>query len=334
MGTFLTFNQLLASVFGVIFNLLLLYLVKNATSLDIKAYSRLLALHSSADLLFVLIFTICSLRVVTTDTQLFVVVTGVLSNYGPTLGRTTILVYTMIFILEITLIPIDYFYRYMMVCKNRQFTTSRLMYCVCVSIGFAFIQTLISNFCIEFGPSPENLHYWKVINKTLQYDVTLPYAAYDPSNKYVSYNFISAVLIISISYNIIGYCTFKIRKTLRANERSRVRRESRRISVQITRIMILQALLPCIVFCAPAALVCSSFLLGIEFNSMHDFVCISIHWMPACKPLATIFIVHPYRRAFLRRINYRLAGETTVVSSNEESCSIKNTYSEPNEIYL
>ncbi|CAD5211408.1 unnamed protein product [Bursaphelenchus okinawaensis] len=334
MTTLLTYNQHLALVCGATGNVLLLYIIRTTASLDVKAYSRLLVLHSVVDLLFVFAFTVCSIKIITTERLLFLVVSGVLSDYGTLVGRISILLYTMMVLLEITLIPIDYFYRYMLLCRNQKFTTTKFIYCFIGALGVSIFQNVIGNTCIEFGPTSDNIHYWKMITDKHPFDKLSPFAVYDPeSNSKVQYNFITAVCIIVLCYSIVGYCTYQIRKTLLLNERSRVRRESRRISAQITRVMIFQALLPCVVMCAPALMICACFLIGVNVEQAGELISILIHWMPTLKPIATIYIVHPYRRAFLRKLHYSLATETTVVSSNEES-SMKNTLSEPNEVYL
>lgn len=95
-----------------------------------------------------------------------------------------------------------------------------------------------------------------------------------------------------------------------------------------TLLAVFQAALPFLVFCLPALLVCLALLACVRPVGIGTAVGMAVQWMPTLKPLATIFIVHPYRRALLRRLHLGWAVAepsstmTAASSAEEESMTI------------
>lgn len=156
--------------------------------------------------------------------------------------------------LELTLIQLDFYYRYVLVCKNNLFSNTRFACCVIIALIVSSIQTCISFYAMDFGPSrdPEIMHFWKLAKEALEIKYkNYPFGVvngvslsiFNSSIQYLHIDIkdsprmwlseMSCMIIIAVVYSIVIFSTFKIRQTLKENDRRRGRKESKRISIII-----------------------------------------------------------------------------------------------------
>lgn len=80
-----------------------------------------------------------------------------------------------ILLTAITLLPIDFYYRYQSVCHNKELTSKT----IAIMVFFAYFVTWLHTFpnsynYMVFGPSPETIEYSKKLEKYSQWKGNVP----------------------------------------------------------------------------------------------------------------------------------------------------------------
>ncbi|KAI6226196.1 hypothetical protein M3Y99_01319300 [Aphelenchoides fujianensis] len=318
-----TVNEGVALVGSVAVNLALWYLINYASTNDLRSYTRLLKLHCVTDLLYTLFNGFASMRVIYVGKTIVIVCLGPLAYWSRTVAIAAICLFSYAFMTELTFTWIDYYYRFVLLCRNDPFTNRRLAVCILLSVVVTAIHTGLSSYlACEYYPSPRTLPYWEPARQQLQLaEEVLPYAIYDPENKYMNLTMFSGTAMTVAVYATITYCTIRINQTLKENARRRAKKESRRVTRQIALVMILQATLPFIVLALPVLLISILTFLSLEMNLMGPATTLSMSWTPFLKAFSTIWIVTPYRRLITRKVVGSWAAPATTTASAENSFS-------------
>ncbi|KAI6218290.1 hypothetical protein M3Y95_01174300 [Aphelenchoides besseyi] len=258
--------------------------------------------------------------------KITMVVLGPLANWSQSLSILSISLFTFAFMQELTFTWIDYYYRYVLLCRNERFTNCRLTICIMISVFITAVHTVLSSYLATqyfFPSSPQAIEYWPAIRQQFQLqEKPLPFGIIDPETPYMSLCMASACLMTTAVYSTIAYCTYKIRQTLKENARRQSRRkESRRVTFQITMVMICQATLPFIVLALPILLVTILNLFNVGMQHVGDMITLTMSWTPVLKPFATIFIVTPYRRFIARKLVGKWVSLPTTTASADNSFS-------------
>lgn len=62
-----------------------------------------------------------------------------------------------------------FIFRYILVCKNNVFSNTRFCICVLIAFGVSIIQSCISFYAMDFGPSSDQRikQFWKIAKEAL-----------------------------------------------------------------------------------------------------------------------------------------------------------------------
>ncbi|KAI6184412.1 hypothetical protein M3Y97_00593400 [Aphelenchoides bicaudatus] len=326
ISTLFLVNEVLGVSLGFIANAALYFLIQNASPTDLNSYKRLLKLHCFTDLLYTTINGLTSLRILYIGKHIFLVVAGPLAywrSYGALVASSLL---TFAFISELTFVPIDFYYRYVLVCRNDPFTNLRFGVCVFTAAFITTIYTMFSAYTMTYGPTNDTLKHWMSIQKALSLGKKqLPFSFNDPDSPKTTLTLIFCSSIAIAAYLVIGLATYRIHQMLAENARRQVRKESSHVR-QITLVMIIQALLPFFALAVPILVVTICMFARISIEMVGYLITLSISWTPVLKPLITIYVIRPYRRAVKRKIFGEQATTTADTSvSNTETQSTNLT---------
>ncbi|KAI6184411.1 hypothetical protein M3Y97_00593300 [Aphelenchoides bicaudatus] len=233
--------------------------------------------------------------------------------------------------IELTLIQIDYYYRYVLVCRNNVFSNARFFTCVGIACSVSVLQTTISFFAMDYGPSrdPYIRKVWAMAKDSLDIGYkSYPFGIVNGELPKMLFSGLTSMTIICVVYGIVIFCTLKIRETLRENAKRRQKKESKRTATQVTRVMILQAVSPFIFFALPSILVTIASFVNLNTKILGVWITLNLYWSPAIKAIGTIYIMTPFRRALLKKlIPSKYVPATSLTTSKDDS--LVRTQSQP-----
>lgn len=113
----LLINNLISFLFGSASCTLLVWLILTKTSVALKKYSRILLQTCFIDLIFTIIVPLTDTTIVVEDGKGYVFTNGVIKFIGIHWRYLTVHVRMFVLIFSIYAMPIQHYYRYMVLCR-------------------------------------------------------------------------------------------------------------------------------------------------------------------------------------------------------------------------
>uniref|UniRef100_A0A915MAR3 G protein-coupled receptor n=1 Tax=Meloidogyne javanica TaxID=6303 RepID=A0A915MAR3_MELJA len=132
------------------------------------------------------------------------------------------------------------------------------------------------------------------------------------------------LLYNSALYLIIFYCAAKIRKTTTEQmAHMEISKRSGELNGQITRTLLIQAILPAFPLLISSLAVISIFfssdLMGTIFLTLQLFVTLPLNWAPMLNPFVSLMVVKHYRRCIILLFRRFLFGEKKSLMQDEKT---------------
>ncbi|KAI6206088.1 hypothetical protein M3Y94_00866600 [Aphelenchoides besseyi] len=300
-------NEVSALFCGVFFNSALLYLIQHRTPSLMKSYAIILRLHAAADLLSEFVNFISSTHCVTLNGRFYFFNGGPHSRFFNQY-TTSILVRGYLWIviyIPLTLIPLDFVYRYRAVCHGDLISKRAVGFYVICAYSVSFLLAFPYNgLYLKVGPSEETAKYDYIFEEALGYNhhEVPPYLTMGIRAPLECGILSLVVLVVFLDYGFIVYVVIMIKKKMIENVQRNVSRKAEATQKSVSRVIMIQAMIP-LFLCIPTAIniLCALFLIDVPYFAPYVFSIIS--WMAALKPFVTIMLVPTYRCSILRLSN-------------------------------
>ncbi|KAE9552120.1 hypothetical protein FO519_004656 [Halicephalobus sp. NKZ332] len=143
-------DSYVVSSVGLILNSFIIYIIIKVPNTELKKYSRILLQSTIFDVMLNIVnIVICPIIIITHDFAAISV--DPLVNIGPHYQAVLFGIWVLVLYLSISTIPIAFYFRYVVVCLSKQFTSK--LYAICLSMaGFVAITYAIHayyGFCVR-----------------------------------------------------------------------------------------------------------------------------------------------------------------------------------------
>ncbi|CAD5228574.1 unnamed protein product [Bursaphelenchus okinawaensis] len=297
---------------------LVLLLIMFKTPKSFRGYSHMIAMNTVVDL----IYSVTDLITMeTVDLHGAILYMFPANPYFPTniiSARWCSSFWIFALYMTIMALPMQFMYRYGLVCCDKPFTNRQLAGTYGVSLLYLLVHCYIFKFTFK-APSKE---YTKILAENPIYTNDMPsdYIAGDAHELNAMFaHFANCDLIIMAAYGAVFYFGYQISKTLKRTM-GNLSRETAAAQRHITRIMVLQALYPLISLVIPTGAIALYPLIATPgvMIQLGFFGCISMNLIPVLNPLSVLLVIPMYRQAiidFITTGKFRVKiGNSTAVS--------------------
>ncbi|CAD5228045.1 unnamed protein product [Bursaphelenchus xylophilus] len=271
-------------------------------------YARLLRIHAYVDLYYCVVNFSTSVEPVPYSGYFYLVPTGFLRHINNHYCWAFFLgAFYHTVLIEMCITPIDLYYRYLNVCRNRTMS-NKALYGVVISLLLLTFFFSIPVYCAtgRFGPSFET---------PLEADITLrlfqierfadldTIFAYNPTSGLMAYfNHVVLQCTFSISFLSVAWSYFNIRRKLKDHSKANPTSKVHHLENQINRIMLLQVLVPVFAIGLSVTSTATAGIVQYNLPQMGAVIRVTGKWICALKPLITIFLISAYRKGLARQV--------------------------------
>ncbi|CAI2350475.1 unnamed protein product [Caenorhabditis sp. 36 PRJEB53466] len=331
--------QLCSLFFALLFNSLLIFLVKTKSPKKMGTYKYLMIYFA----LFAIFFT-CLENVVQpyahTHGCSFLVIMRLAPNslINPKIAFFLICFLTGCFGFTIALISIHFVFRLFALerrGKLRYFDRKYLPFWFSIPVFVGANHTLLS--VLVFAP---NEHFSDYVRKSVfeNYGLLIDDQVYMGAYFYppdasgtpkldwtVALGFVDLFLTASVSFSILIYCgsrSYCKIKNLMKEGRSRY---TRNLQKQLYKALVVQACIPTVLMFVPVGIFISAPLLYLNVEFLSKLTTITYAVYPAIEPIPIIFIVDDYRKATVSMLKLDWCKRNKVSNTNEEVSTTENS---------
>ncbi|CAD5206004.1 unnamed protein product [Bursaphelenchus okinawaensis] len=291
-------NGSIAVIVSLTINSLFVYLLFTKTPKQLKHYARVMFIHVVNDTSFILAFYFVLPKFFPHNGQVFVILTNFSNLFGVYWSTWITAVYYFFEILQLAFLPLDFFYRYRVVCKQHIMSSKTLAIVVGVTSTVIFFQSMILSRLM--------------LQQTPEYDITLrallkvqklPMYVATSTNPWLGYtNNCMNLMLVLFCFSMCGYVFYKIQCELKRSSRTSQNIKMVRLEKQVTRLMIVQSILPLIVTSIPFIVVSGCAQFNISMPRLGYFNSILATWNGTIKTIATICVIPNYRNFVYKKI--------------------------------
>ncbi|CAD5207647.1 unnamed protein product [Bursaphelenchus okinawaensis] len=277
--------------------------------------------HLINDCCFVVVFYITLPELFPLNGQVFVVP----SNFSKGLGAYWSTWFTCLYyyaeILQLSLFPVDFYYRYRVVCKQDIMSSKKLFTMIGMLAIAVFMQTMVLS------------RY--MLKRTAEYDVVLrdalkttklPMYLATSTNPILAYpNLVMNMFFILFCYAMCAYVFFTINNVLKRNSRVSGNAKAVKIEKQVTRLMIAQSVVPMFLLSLPVLVTAGCALINVPLLIMGPINKIILSWNGIVKISSTILVVPSYRSFILFKVGAKKNVTLTTISNISDSRVNKST---------
>ncbi|KAI6238635.1 hypothetical protein M3Y99_00667800 [Aphelenchoides fujianensis] len=311
-------NVVCASACGFALNGLLLFLLARHTPTAMRSYARVMRVHCVSDVLYDLGVLATGVHPVPLGGKVFLVLQGFYLHADAWWGRWLFSWYFWEILIAIALLPIDFFYRFRSVCHNVELSTRTLGWLVFVAYFVTWLHAFPNSLnYLQVGPRAEAADFTRELERHAEFRTARGVPSFGVTvlggTKALS-NFLFILALNCFVVVVIAYTSLRIRAALRSNAHTVRNAKAAELQRQVTRILVLQAVLPLVVICLPTVAVVSLALARVDVPRAGAVAVAVLSWLSAVKPAATIAVVPRYR-AFVRSLFCRSATKTPAPTS-------------------
>ncbi|KAI6183202.1 Seven TM Receptor [Aphelenchoides bicaudatus] len=297
-------NSVCAAGLGFTMNMLLLFLITKRTPSVMKSYSRIMKIHCLSDVAYDSVCFITGLHPTPIAGHVFCLWQGFITKVPLWLNHILFSCWYWVLLTAVTLLPVDFYFRYMSVCHNKDLTNRQIAIMVFCAYFVTWLHTFPNSYnYMVFSDTPEAAEYTKELERFEQWKGNVPsYAATILGGSKAVANYLYVILLNVVCYSIIGYTSYQINKALKQNANVNKNTKSMELQKQVSRILILQFTLPLTVVSIPMSVIAVLGLMKVDVPYAGAFSSATYYWLSAVKPIATILIVRSYREYAIRKI--------------------------------
>ncbi|CAD5212766.1 unnamed protein product [Bursaphelenchus okinawaensis] len=314
INKFLLFNDNMSLISGVVGNIILIYLLKTQTSKLMKHYARLLILHCITDLLYLIIGYVQKHEVYAFDGVVFMTINGLTTSFSKYVSGWITTMSFYMEMMELAMMIFDFFYRYNSICRNYIMSDRQLYTSVTVIYIVVFIQAVPP---FRMSQVMETEYHDNLLRQYLGY---VPYYCAAKNTPFDRTMVLSSTVLTNL------FCVFcfmlvlwKINRFLKVNRCVVKSTRSAEIEKQITRLFLVQNLIPIFVLSIPLLCLISFAFFGFNFVLLGKITRGILCWTGAAKSLAAICVTPTFRRTFCEILGFEVKRRHSVFSTQTRS---------------
>ncbi|KAI6174518.1 hypothetical protein M3Y97_00999600 [Aphelenchoides bicaudatus] len=314
-------NIIIASSCGFVMNFILLYLLLKRTPGANEILCSHMRVHCVTDILYDLTHLTTGVNPAPIGGKVYLITQGFFTHVNLEYSRLVFSLYFWAVLVAIALLPIDFIYRYLSVCRNRELSSKSISLMVFAAYFITWLHAFPNslNYLIV-GPTQNTTEYTEELDKFELFKGDFPsYGVTQLGGTKALSNFIFILILNAFTYTLIIYTSTKIYHTLKANAHKIQNPKTLDLQRQVTRILTLQAILPLIVICIPTITIVAFALSHTDVPQAGAICMAFLCWLSAVKPLATILVVPRYRT----QVRQWLVGRTCFNCWSNRTQSIK-----------
>ncbi|CAD5228049.1 unnamed protein product [Bursaphelenchus xylophilus] len=272
-------------------------------------YARLLRIHAYVDLYYCVVNFSTSVEPVSYRGYFYLVPTGFLRHINNRYWWAFFLgTFYHTVLIEMLITPVDFYYRYITVCRNRTMT-NKTLYGV---VTFLLLLSLFVSIPVYWAVGPVGPSH----RTPLEANITLTLYeierfadldtifAYNPTSGFTAYfNHIVLQCTFFIGFLAVTWSYVSIRRKLKEHSKANPKSKLHHLEHQINRIMLLQLLVPVFAIGLAVAVTATAAVVQYDLPQMGAVYRVTCKWVSALKPLITMFLISAYRNGLARRIS-------------------------------
>ncbi|CAD5219485.1 unnamed protein product [Bursaphelenchus xylophilus] len=292
-------NEVLAVLTSIVLNLTLMRLALTENGSFLKFYRKLIVLNASSELLAKLLMALSQPMFQFADGVNIFIATGPLRHLPINYHYHLLLLYAMGVGIGFLTIPLDFLYRYYVVCLERNVESHQVLLWVLIAYVLAawdaVFMTLgfvhLSPKAIDYKPSFAFLNesMWRENGRRMTFIVGTI------ENPYSLTFVISASLYVTAEYISIFILSHRIMKKL-AERRHLMSAKTLEMQRGMNKMLLSQALVPLFTGLFPILGMTSTLLLRLSDHRIGIVVSSMMAWLPSASPICTIWFIGSFRQ--------------------------------------
>ncbi|KAI1700583.1 serpentine type 7TM GPCR chemoreceptor str domain-containing protein [Ditylenchus destructor] len=286
---------------SILFNVYLLYLIKYHSTFGVKLYQYLLTIDASLDLVLSITAFIAKPVVLTADGYCTIMSTGFFAGRSASFDAFTVMVYLTILHTNIIWIPVQFVYRYLLLCKKNNNLTRSTIFVITVAVAQSAV-TIFLTVCV-FGEAREE--FQSIGHQVLELN-SWP----NPGTVYVLGRHIDEwqLIVMLISWNmtcvgsifIVAGCENKIAKNFDQLSQHSTHSGTQKMHKEFQRALLAMAICPLVTSTIPAFYFIAVIALKLRPGPILALITICLSSVTLFNPLTTIICFRCYRQAAIR----------------------------------
>ncbi|CAD5222481.1 unnamed protein product [Bursaphelenchus xylophilus] len=282
---------------SIITNTLLIYLAIRRSNSHIRKYSVILIISSVIDLIFNTFGIIFSPIVEIQQGKIFLFLGGPFEHLPPKPTGIICMTYLVSIFCTVINIPMQFFYRYTAVCLNHQLTISNylILYLLALPVPIAHC---IWGYYVFYPHGDVVSSHLPLLKADPVWGTDTPtFFVADQKDHYARMHFVTSFVIVGACYVVVTITGLKIYLQLRKLQ-SCMSRGNVETQGQLTKILLIQAIIPFVCLSGPVMIGTAFSLLSISIPLLGYTMTFAAMWLPVVNSVSAILIVPNFRRFF------------------------------------
>ncbi|KAH7717101.1 Protein Y9C9A.5 [Aphelenchoides avenae] len=293
-------NSLFTGSVSMIANLILLLLIYGRTSKELRVYSRILIQNCVVDMCYTATVLLTEAQIEFSNGATLMMMAGVFRHTPHPYNYNLINLYIVGLFSCVLFLPIQFVFRYYIVCHNKVLSTRKYALMCCTSLFVAVAYTCLHAW--TFMPRGNLQAYAYIVDTPFWIDDTGKppvFIAADIKDLRIVILVTACMVLSSLAYAVILVANSCVLRKLKHHQHQ-MSRGTREVQKQLGRVLRYQAIVPLLVCVVPLALVFVFGVFGVKTCGWGLMLTILVAWIPVLNPLSTIIFVRQYRSALLR----------------------------------
>ncbi|KAI1703771.1 serpentine type 7TM GPCR chemoreceptor srd domain-containing protein [Ditylenchus destructor] len=286
---------------SILFNCYLLYLIKYHSTFGVKMYQYMLAVDAALDLGLSVATLLAQPVPLTGNLYCILISNGFFADRSPTFDSFTLILFCFLLHLNIIWIPIQFVYRYLLLCKQNISLKKANALIAAIAIGYSALMLAL---IVYFVPIRANLqpigHNILELNGWPKSDITRKFAMVRHAAEWCTILWVACWSFTSCaSISIVIWCEKGIVKTFKQMG-DPTNANTQRMHKEFHRALLAMAICPLITLTLPVLYFCLTIATGICTGRVSVIMAIVLTSITVFNPLTTIVCFRCYRQVTAR----------------------------------
>ncbi|KAI1703119.1 serpentine type 7TM GPCR chemoreceptor srd domain-containing protein [Ditylenchus destructor] len=285
---------------SILFNCYLLYLIKYHSAFGVKLYQYLLTIDALLDLTLSISAFIAQPVVLTADGYCTMMSNGFFAGISPSFGSFTVMLYLTILHTNIIWIPVQFVYRYLLLCKKNTNLTRSTVFVITIAVVQSTITLSLTYSVFEAREEFQPIGHQVLELNNWPNSETI-YVQGRHMNKWQLFvMLISWNITCSGSIFIVVWCEKKIAKNFDELSQHSTHGTAQKMHKEFQRALLAMAVCPLVTSTIPVFYFIAVIALKLRPGSILALMTICLSSVTLFNPLTTIICFRCYRRAGIR----------------------------------
>ncbi|CAD5227773.1 unnamed protein product [Bursaphelenchus xylophilus] len=298
-------------ILGILLSFYVIFLVLFRThNGNVRVYKKMLIISTVIDIMYGCSTAFSIPSYLFCEKKLFVLFENPVLPDDPKLLLRAFQIQTFFIFINILIVPIQFYFRYIVVCQ-RNYNFRMVLKPLLIALVYVFLHAAMIQRTFEF----RNEVYDEILVEQGLDVKRVKYMVGDISKHHLLlYYMLNGLFMACLTYLLVGAYYCLTRRRLRKLKFS-LSESTKRAQRQVGQIATIQAIYPMLCICTPCIMICTAPLIGLK-SQLFGCICSTLsHIFPVLNALSVIICVPSYRRKTLRFIRraIRRKNEVTVI---------------------